>query len=348
MEKSYQLCDAGNKVVLRRLTEPDYEMRTVLVADSLVRLKNESEHELSCIDGLPFFILKQENAYFICWERAKCIQVVPDCEAYLLFDNNVLLKKAGCWYWWSKEAFASGLYPLGKQISALGRLFIFKLDKGYQLNYFEGKELKTCSCDSYEILNVNFQEHLEKSKELFPDVLSISDGKGVHFISVERTTTVTSLRSGRCYEYSYAFQFKDEPSEELIEFATYVQNFCDKMSKEDICITDAKKICDYAYIREYTSEHREFKISLNIDLRGSHITCVSVIANISKLYHGEDEAYQINCSELDYYKSADDVWLESTEREKALLMTCDGKTDKISCIVSGAPKERYLSLLKDV
>ena len=348
MEKSYQLCDAGNKVVLRRLTEPDYEMRTVLVADSLVRLKDEREHELSCIDGLPFFILKQENVYFICWERAKCIQVVPDCEAYLLFDNNVLLKRKGCWYWWSKDASASGLYPLGKQISALGRLFIFKRDKGYQLNYFEGKKLETHSCDSYEILNVDFQEHLEKSKELFPDVLSVSDGKGVHFISVERTTTTVSLRSGHCCEHSYVFQFKDESSEKLIDFADYVRKFCDKMSDEGICITDAGKLCDYAYIRQHIREHNEFKISLNIDLRGSHISCVSVIANISKLYHGEDEAYQIYCSELDYYKSADDVWLESTEREKALLMTCDGKTDKICCSASGSQAERYLSLSEDV
>lgn len=348
MEKSYQLCDAGNKVVLRRLTEPDYEMRTVLVADSLVRLKDNRERDLYHVSELPFFILKQESSYFICWERAKCIQIAPECEAYSLINDNVLLKKGGCWYWWPKEASVSGLYPLGKQVSAFGRLFIFNQEKGYVLNYFEGGKLKTRRCESYEILNVNFQEHFEKPVELFPDVLSISEGKGKQFLSVERTTNVVNLRSGRYSEYSYAFQFRDESSEELMNFAEYVRSFCDKVSNEGICITDADKLCDYAYIRQHIKEHNAFKISLNIDLRGSAITCVSVVVNVSKLYRGEDEAYEIYCSELDYYKSADDVWLENSESEKALLMTCDGKTDKIFCSISKSQTEKYLSLLKDV
>ncbi|MBR1605938.1 MAG: hypothetical protein IJ660_07545 [Alphaproteobacteria bacterium] len=348
MEKSYQLFDAGNKVVLRRLIEPDYEMRTVLVADELIPLYDAKGHNLSSVGENPFFVLKQKNLYVLCWERRKCIQVVADCEAYSLVEGNVLLKKEGCWYCWSKEADVSCLYPMGKQISVLGRLFIFKQGKSYLLNYLEGGELKTYTCSSYEILHADFQEHEEKEVELFPDILRISSEKGDLFVSVERTTEVIKIRRNKCYVHSYAFQLKEESSEELINFATYVRRFCYKMSGEDVKITDVDKYCDYAYIRQYTKEHSEFKISLNIDLKRNSITCVSVIANVSKLYQGADEAYQIYCAELDYYRSADDFWLEGNERERALYMTCDGRTDKISCSVKVLMEEQYLTLSENV
>ncbi len=348
MKKSYELYDVGNKVVLRQLVEPDYEMKTVLVADSLVSVKDANQRDLSSIADLPFFILKKEDFYFIFWERFKCLQCAPECEAFQLIDGNVLLKKEGCWYWWPADAGVSALHPLGKQISALGRLFLFKQNREYLFNYIEGGEVKTRSCYHYDVLNVDFQEHEEKEVELFPDLLRLSNEDGDLFVSVERTTEVIKVRGNKIYLHFYAFQFKNESAEKLIDFASYVRKFCDKMSAEGIEITDSRKICDYAYIRQHIQEHNEFKISLNIDLRGNSFTCVSVVACVSKLYQGADEAYQVYCSELDYYYSADDVWLENSARERALFMTCDGKTDKISCATTDIQEEQYLVLSKNV
>lgn len=348
MEKSYHLCDAGDKIVLRRLTEPDYEMRTVLVADSLISIRDEEQRELHEVSGQPFFVLKLDDSYFVCWERRKNIQISDPCNAFLLVDNNVLLQKGGCWYWWHAEADVSCLYPLGKQISCLGRIFVFRQAGAYLLNYFEAGKLKTRSCLNYEILNADFQQSEGKAVEFFPDILSISDEKGISFLSVESTSEVIKIRGWKYYKLSYAFQFKEESSDLLIKFAKYVRQFCERFSNADVYIANMNNVCDYVSIRGYLEKSMDYKVSLNINLRGKGISCASVIANLSKLYRGENGAYQINCTELEYYEPADDVWLENSDREKALLMRNEDVVNKISCSTTDFFSDKYLVLSKNV
>ena len=348
MEKSYHLCDAGDKIVLRRLTEPDYEMRTVLVADSLISIRDEEQRELYEVSGQPFFVLKLDDSYFVCWERRKNIQISDPCNTFLLVDNNVLLQKGECWYWWPADADVFCLRPLGKQISCLGRIFIFKQAGLYLLNYFETGELKTRSCLNYEVLNADFQQSEGKAVELFPDILSISDEKRTSFLSVESTSEVIKIHGWKYYKHSYAFQFKEESSDQLIEFTKYVRQFCEKFSNAGVHITNMNNVCDYVSIRGYLEKSMDYKISLNIDLRGKGISCASVIANLSKLYRRENSAYQINCTELEYYEPADDVWLDSNDRERALLMRNEEGVNKISCSMTDFGSDKYLVLSKNV
>ena len=76
---------------------------------------------------------------------------------------------------------------------------------------------------------------------------------------------------------------------------------------------------------------------------------VEIELDINKLYRHEKGAYKVYCDELDrYVQTADDVMIETTNSEKALLVLYNGKTDKIFYPSCSLLEEKPLKLLRDI
>ena len=99
MEKSYELREVGNKVVVRELKAPTYEMKTVLVADELVV-------EGLFVAGLPFFVLKKDGKYVLCWYKAQELNVVQGVEKYLVENDSIAYEHYGKWFLWHATGFS--------------------------------------------------------------------------------------------------------------------------------------------------------------------------------------------------------------------------------------------------
>ena len=344
MEKCYQLCDAGDKIVLRQLTEPDYEMRTVLVADSLVDIRDAFGHERRMIDNKPFFVLRTKESYFLCWERRNLLQIVS-AENYCLLDENVIIEHDNCWYWWSSEASGTELQPLGEKLTSLDGLFALKQERGYVLSYFEQGTLHIRHCLNYKVLQAHIITDDMWEKELFPDVLCLTEQKGESFLSIEKVSESSRIHGHVVNREVYSFIFKEESAESLIKFAAYVRDFCERMSGSGVGVTRPAKICSYAYLCDYLE--KDLNIPMHVNLQGGSHSNIMVYANVSKLYRGEHNAYQIYCAELDYFNTADSVWLEDDMRQKRFFISFGGTTDVISCLVNDVD-EKALTLTKNV
>ena len=56
IKKCYELRNAGEKIILRHLSAPNYEMETLLVADEVLTIDDFKADE-----GIDFFVLKYDK-----------------------------------------------------------------------------------------------------------------------------------------------------------------------------------------------------------------------------------------------------------------------------------------------
>ena len=342
IRKNYELYEVNNKVVLRQLVAPEYEMKTVLVADGIV----SSEEE---VGGCSFLVLKKDGGNILCWDRKIGFDFSDPCSDYKIRGDAILLKQKEKWYYWTLENDV----PLcvGKPIVA-GFLELFITEEN--LYYFDKDVLVSKECKEVKILDENFifRNNVFFHKQLFPDVLKGITETGEFFVSIKKTT-------GRSYYFmggetpgiiSYEFIFSETSSEALIKWTTFVRNFLQhKLKVEGFCVPamEFNESLETLSLQKYLKE--DLEISLGVTLRQELTPDVDVIANVSRLYRGETKgSYKVKVrSSCVFYAvdNVDKVWIEKNDTENALFVCHDRQTDKIFCKVK---RPFYLQVIKNV
>lgn len=213
IEKNYELRKCGDKLVLRRLclSDQSYEMKTVLVADELV----DDEKK---VDSYPFFVLRQNNDFVLCWEVRNELQISEPCYKYLVHGATVLFQKdySEPWYMWTTSSILKEPIFLGFPIGSFMELFVGHTDTGFMLHYFEGGVWCSKICSDCEVLDATIEPEKALSDKMFANVLKIKTEEGELYLSIKK-------KFGPSYHYmrrhgvgftqsmSYNFIFSKEP-----------------------------------------------------------------------------------------------------------------------------------------
>lgn len=213
IERNYELRKCGNKLVLRRLclSDQSYEMKTVLVADEIV------DHEKD-VDGYPFFVLRQDKNFVLCWEVYNELQISEPCCKYLVRGVTVLFQKnyAGEWYMWTVSSMSKEPTSIGSPIGSFTELFVEHTGTSFMLHYFEDGTWRSKACFDCEILDAKIEPEKAHSDKMFANVLKIKTEKGEFYLSIKKKFGPTYRYMGRhgigsTQAMSYNFIFTKKP-----------------------------------------------------------------------------------------------------------------------------------------
>ncbi len=212
IEKNYELRKCGDKLVLRKLclSDQSYEMKTVLVADELVDEKK--------VDSYPFFVLRQNNDFVLCWEVRNELQISEPCCKYLVHGATVLFQKGDSepWYMWTTSSILKDPIFLGFPIGSFMELFMGHTDTGFMLHYFEGGIWCAKTCSDCEVLDATIEPEKALSDKMFANVLKIKTEEGELYLSIKKKfgPSYHHMRRhgvGFTQSVSYNFIFSKEP-----------------------------------------------------------------------------------------------------------------------------------------
>lgn len=212
IEKNYELRKCGDKLVLRRLCPLDqsYEMKTVLAADELV--DNEKK-----VGGYPFFVLRQDEKFVLCWEICNELQISEPCSKYLVHHETVLFQKGTkAWYQWSPSSSWAKSVRFGFPIGSFMELFGEDTDTGYILHYFEDGEWRSKPCSDCNVLDATVEPEKADFNKTFPNVIKIKTEEGELYLSIKKEFGPSYSFMGRHgvesdRSVSYHFVFSKEP-----------------------------------------------------------------------------------------------------------------------------------------
>ena len=217
IEKNYELRKCGDKLVLRRLclSDQSYEMKTVLVADELV----DGEKK---VDSYPFFVLRQNKDFVLCWEVRNELQISEPCCKYLVHGVTVLFQKGYSepWYMWTTSSMLKE--PVFFPIGSFMELFVENTDTGFILHYFEGGAWCSKACSNCEVIDATIEPEKTHSDKMFANVLKIKTEEGELYLSIKKEFGPTYNYIGRhgidfTQSVSYHYIFSKEPQKSVSE-----------------------------------------------------------------------------------------------------------------------------------
>ena len=334
IKKDYELRKVGNKIVLRQMSAPDYEMKTVLAAEEILDISDK------------VFALKYNEKFFcLCREdkEGHLLHTMSVVEKYEILGEQILYSQNGTWHLW-QEDFAVKI--LGKAEDLNNFLFVLKVFEGklwsgkYLFSYFQNEKLCQKECSDYEKLVSQSAQGLEA------DIMKIRLKSGWRFVSCMRRRKMSEHLGMKLPESTFETKiiFTESPCAKLVEYANFVEDFLKKkvgfgnvLSEDSVLVKalwdgktpDAKKILVPCF---------GDCLMQNLDL--------NIYADVWRMFQGyKREVYQVSCPTLGYEQNADDVFMDKYNGQSCLFV-CRGKqTDKFVCVKEGM---RYrVQLLKD-
>lgn len=310
IQKDFELRRCGEKIVLRQLMPPEYDFKTVFVADALVETKHSSS---------SLFVLKKKGEYLLCRHKHGCLNYVRATD-YEVTSDGLFYCSKGYWYLWQKDLSSLGL---GQKIGKDCNLFVEKTSEGYVLRYFDDRKVCEKLCKSYELL-----DGYPLEKELL-DFMKLETEEGVEFVSL-RSVLYHSVTfpQGRSIASKHVVVFSRESSEQKVAFCKFAQEFVEQKMQEGF---SSIAFWEKELVRAvFSHEHENFKIALTSSLSSPYSYDVKIVINIWALFNKNSVgAYRVECKDLSYQQAADDVRFVATAEERALFVKHDGTEDKL-------------------
>ena len=334
IKKDYELRKVGNKIVLRQMCAPEYEMKTILAADEILDISDK------------VFALKYNEKFFcLCREDKKghFLHMVTVVEKYEILGEQILYSQNGTWHLWQDDFQVK---ILGTALDLGCFLFVLKMFEGklwngkYIFSYFQNGKLCQKECSDYQKLESQSAQGLEA------DIIKIRLKDGWRFVSCMRRRKMSEHLGMKIPECTIETKitFTESPCAKLVEYANFVADFLKKkkgfgnvLVEDSVLVNalwegkipDAKKILIPCF---------GSSLMQNLDL--------NVYADVWRMFQGyKREVYQVSCPSLGYEQKADDVFMDKYNGQSCLFVCRGKKTDKLVCVKDGL---RYrLELLKD-
>ena len=334
IKKDYELRKVGNKIVLRQMSAPDYEMKTVLAAEEILDISDK------------VFALKYNEKFFcLCREdkEGHLLHTMSVVEKYEILGEQILYSQNGTWHLW-QEDFAVKI--LGKAEDLNNFLFVLKVFEGklwsgkYLFSYFQNEKFCQKECSDYEKLVSQSAQGLEA------DIMKIRLKSGWRFVSCMRRRKMSEHLGMKLPESTFETKiiFTESPCAKLVEYANFVEDFLKKkvgfgnvLSEDSVLVKalwdgktpDAKKILVPCF---------GDCLMQNLDL--------NIYADVWRMFQGyKREVYQVSCPTLGYEQNADDVFIDKYNGQSCLFVCRGKKTDKFVCVKDGL--KYRVQLLKD-
>ena len=327
IKKDYELRNVGNKIVLRQMCAPTYEMKTILVADEILDVKG----------GL--FVLKYNERFFcLCREDEKnhCLYVRTAVDDYQLWGEGFLYAQNGTWHLWQDDFQVK---ILGKIV---GNLFfaLKQPNKTYLLNYFQGAKLFQKEC-------LNYQKSESKNfGGLEADILKIQLEDGWRYVSRLQKTKRRDNLNSRLFEIVTETKiiFTKRSCGPVVDYAFFVCNFIAGKEGFGRVFSEDSNFVNSLWEGKGLCKEDTFFPSFNC-CPGEDVG-LYIRADLWQMFQGQKRStYQVSCPSLNYEKKADDVFM-GTYEDKDCLFVCRGKkTDKFVCAKDGM--RHRLEQLKD-
>lgn len=322
IKKCYELRRAGEKIILRHLAVPDYEMKTVLVADEILVIDDFKTEEY-----VELFILKYGEKFALCFGRENMLSVVKDCDDYYCRNNNLFYCIDNVWSVLTSDLSAK---TLGNRINKDWDIFVEEQEEGMFINYYSKDLLFSVPCLDYEVLAGYGIEDLPL------DIIKLKTKDGDLFMSlrvrpipVYASTLYAKPRVLPTIKMETEVIFSEKTFASEVEFYKFANQFRNKLRVSgyqpfEDRYKDPIKDCVYA---RKTADYVQID---NVALNTYNPSDVVVKTKVGQLYQGNTEkAYEVNVKNLEYSKIADDVYLEGKENEQFLVVIYDGKKEKI-------------------
>lgn len=310
IQKDFELRRCGEKIVLRQLTPPEYDFKTVFVADALVETKHSSP---------SLFVLKKKGEYLLCRHKCNRLHSVK-ASAYVVTRDGLFYCSQGYWYLWQKDLSSLGL---GQKIGKNCDLFVEKTSEDYVLRYFDDRKVSEKHCKSYELL-----EGYQLEDNLL-DFMKLETENGVEFVSLRsvRYHSVT-FHHGSGMSSKHVVVFSSESSEQIVAFCKFAQAFVQQKMQEDFgSIAFWEKELMRAV---FSCKYENFKIALTLGLSSPYSYDVKIVVNIWALFNKNSVgAYHVECKDLSYQQEADNICFVATAEERVLFVKHDGTEDKL-------------------
>ncbi len=334
IKKDYELRKVGNKIVLRQMSIPDYEMKTTLVADEILDVSDN------------VFALKYNEKFFcLCREDKKghLLHTVSIVEKYEILGEQIVYSQNGTWHLWQEDFHVK---ILGKAEDLNNFLFVLKVFEGklwsgkYIFSYFQNGKLCQKECSDYEKLASQSAQGLEA------DIMKIRLKDGWRFVSCMRRCKMSEHLGMKIPESTFETKiiFTESPCLKLVEYANFVEDFLKKKEKfgnalsEDSVLVNALWDGKTPDAKRVLVPYFEGCLVQNLDL--------NIHADVWRMFQGyKHEVYQVSCPTLGYEQKADDVFMDKYNGQSCLFVCRGKKSDKFVCVKEGM---RYrLELLKD-
>lgn len=324
IKKDYELRKVGNKIVLLQMKVPDYEMKTILVADEVLDISNKA------------FALKYNEKFFcLCREDKKghCLREVIGVEKYEILGEQILYSQNGTWHLWQEDF---QIKILGNAVDLGGLLFVIKLFDGkiwngkYIFNYFQNDKLCQKECLDYQKLESQRAQGLEV------DIMKIRLKDGWRFVSCMRRRKMSEHLGMKIPESTFETKivFTESPCAKLVEYTNFVEDFLKK--KEGFSnVLSEDSILVNALWEGKTPETKRILIPCFSDTLMQNLD-LNIYADVMRMFKGhKKEVYQVSCPSLGYEQKADDVFMDKYNGQKCLFVCRGQKTDKFICIQDG-------------
>ena len=145
IKKCYELRNAGEKIILRHLSAPNYEMETLLVADEVLTIDDFKADE-----GIDFFVLKYDKYVALCFVKRNKLSLIKNCQSYYCQNNQFFYCIDNVWSVLTSDLSAQ---QLGIKINKNWDIFVEKQKEGMVINYYSSNILFNLTCSGYEVLS---------------------------------------------------------------------------------------------------------------------------------------------------------------------------------------------------
>ena len=333
-EKDYELRKVGNKIVLRQMCAPAYEMKTILVADEILDV---SDNVFALKYNEKFFCLCRED------KKAHLLHTVSIVEKYEILGEQIVYSQNGTWHLW-QEDFQVKI--LGKAEDLNNFLFVLKVFEGklwsgkYLFSYFQNGKLCQKECSDYQKLTSQSAQGLEA------DIMKIRLKDGWRFVSCMRRRKMSEHLGMKIPESTFETKiiFTESPCSKLVEYANFVEDFLKKKKGFGNVLAEDSVLVNALWEGKISNEKKklipcfESCLMQNLDL--------NIYADVWRIFQGyQKEVYLVSCPSLSYEQKADDVFMDKYNGQRCLFVCRGKKTDKFVCVKDGL---RYrVQLLKD-